>query len=348
MARPVALEGHQVRSSASVGLALGEPGTTAEELLRRADVALYRAKALGRRCVAVYDPVTDGGKDDRMDLEPDLRRGVASGEFVLHYQPIVELRTGEMVSVESLLRWQHPERGLLAPVSFLDAAISSGVLGAIGETSLRTACTDFATLCVPDGGPPGQLRPPSVAVNLSSSELADRRVVERVAAALADSALMPRRLTLEITEDVIVDEAVRATIDQLCELGVHLAIDDFGTGNSSLRQLGAYPADVLKIDKSFVDRLEHDVRARAITRSIIRLAANLGLTTLAEGVETEGQAELLARMGCDRAQGWLFAAAMPFDELVAWWRHRAATGCRGYGDSRDNVASASSMIRSSS
>jgi diguanylate cyclase (GGDEF)-like protein len=338
--RPVDVEGAGVRSSTSVGLNVVDPDTPVGEVLRRADVALYGAKALGRRCVSVYRPDDDTGRDVELDLEPELRRAVRAGEFVLAYQPIVELETGDAVSVEALLRWQHPTRGLLAPDAFLDAAIDAGLLGAIGATSLRRACVDFAAATEELGG-----RPPSVAVNLSSSELADRRVVSRVALALAESGLAPQRLTLEITEDVIIDATVRATIDRLAALGVHLAIDDFGTGNSSLRQLGAYPADVLKIDRSFVERLEHDERARAVTSAIVRLAGHLGLVTLAEGVETEGQARLLAGMGCQRAQGWLFSRALPLDELVEWWTRRTPTG---YRDRRVSVASASSMMRASS
>jgi diguanylate cyclase (GGDEF)-like protein len=337
--RPVDVEGAGVRSSTSVGLNIVDADTPADEVLRRADVALYGAKKLGRRCVSVYRPGDDTGRDVELDLEPELRRAVRTGEFVLAYQPIVELETGEAVSVEALLRWQHPTRGLLGPDAFLDATIDAGLLGAIGATSLRKACADFAAVTEALGG-----RPPSVAVNLSSSELADRRVVSRVALALDESGLAPQRLTLEITEDVIIDDAVRATIDRLSALGVHLAIDDFGTGNSSLRQLGAYPADVLKIDRSFVERLEHDERARAVTSAIVRLAGNLGLVTLAEGVETKGQARLLAAMGCDRAQGWLFSRALPLDELVEWWTGRTPTG---YRDRRKSVASASSMMRAS-
>jgi EAL domain-containing protein (putative c-di-GMP-specific phosphodiesterase class I) len=331
-----------VRSSASVGLTLADRSTTPDELLRQADVALYRAKALGRSCLATYSVDEDRGLDADLDLEPELRRAVDRDEFTLHYQPIIDLQTGQVVSVEALLRWEHPRRGHLGPAAFLDQAISSGLLGAIGESSLRTACADFASIDATDVGH----ALPSVAVNLSSSELADRRVVARVAAALADSGLAPRRLTLEITEDVIIDESVRSTIDELRALGVYLAIDDFGTGNSSLRQLGAYPAAVLKVDKSFVDRIEVDGSARAITAAIIRMSRNLGLTTVAEGVETPGQAELLAGMGCDRIQGWLISKALPFEELTGWCVTNCPIG--PYRDSRESVSSASSMMRASS
>jgi diguanylate cyclase (GGDEF)-like protein len=340
--RPVALEGHQVSASASVGVAMIDAATRPEEVLRRADVALYRAKGMGRNCMAGYREQDDSGLHDDLDLEGELRRAVQRDELTLHYQPIIDLHSGMVVSVESLLRWQHPTRGLLFPGSFLEQAISAGLLGSIGAASLRLACRDFTSV------PPGHSvpQPPSVAVNLSSSELTDRRVVERVTTALTESGLPPGRLTLEITEDVIVDDAMRATIDSLRALGVHLAIDDFGTGNSSLRQLGSYPADVLKIDRSFVERLEDDPRAVAITTAIVRLARNLGLVTVAEGVETEGQARVLARIGCDRAQGWLYARAMPFDELVTWCGDNCPV--ERYRDSRDSVASASSMMRASS
>jgi EAL domain-containing protein (putative c-di-GMP-specific phosphodiesterase class I) len=337
---PVPFDGAGIRSSSSAGYTLVEPAVSPDEVLRRADVALYRSKSHGRRCASVYRPDEDTSLIDELDLEAELHRAVRSGEFTLAYQPIVELDTGLVVSAEALLRWQHPERGTLTPDVFLDAAIDAGLLGAIGAESLRRACHDFAGL-----EPPAGHAAPSVAVNLSSSELADRRAVARVAQALAESGLPPGRLTVEITEDVIIDDAVRAVIDQLAGLGVHLAIDDFGTGNSSLRQLGAYPANKLKIDRSFVERLEHDERARAVTSAIVRLAGHLGLVTVAEGVETEGQARLLAGMGCERAQGWLFAAAMPLDELVEWCGARTPVP---YRDRRATTSSASSMSRASS
>jgi diguanylate cyclase (GGDEF)-like protein len=332
------LDGARIRSSTSLGLTLVEPGTTPEEVLRRADVALYHAKSLGRRCAAAYDAAEDTSMDVALDLGPDLQRAVRADEFELWYQPIVELDTGRAVSVEALLRWQHPVRGVLTPDVFLAAAIDAGLLGAIGATSLRRACRDFATSFPGEDGP-------SVAVNLSSSELADRRAVSRVSLALAESGLPPQRLTLEITEDVIIDDTVRSVTERLSALGVHLAIDDFGTGNSSLRQLGAYPADVLKIDRSFVRHLEQDERARAVTAAIVRLAGQMGLVTLAEGVETEGQARLLAGMGCARAQGWLFARAMPLEELTRWWGEHTPVA---YRDRRASAASASPMMRSSS
>lgn len=342
--RPVMVEGHQLRLTASVGVAEVDPDTDAEELLRRADVALYRAKALGRACVVTYRHTEEDDGRFRPDLEPELRRGVARDEFELHYQPIVDLGSGEVTGVEALLRWRHPERGLLSPDAFLEEATSSGLLGAIGGRSLQQACRDFAHVATLTG----RHLPSSVAVNLSSSELSDRRVVRRVADALRDSGLDPRQLTVEITEDVIVDDTIRSTIDQLVQLGVAISIDDFGTGNSSLRQLGSYPAQKLKIDKSFVDRVEHDDAAVAIIRALIRLAGHLGLTTVAEGVESERQAELLAQLGCDRAQGWRFARAMPLDDLLEWCESYRPLVRESGAASRSSTSSASPMMRPSS
>ncbi len=342
--RPVMVEGHQLRLTASVGVAEADPDVDAEELLRRADVALYRAKALGRACVVTYRHTEEDDGRFRPDLEPELRRAVARDEFELHYQPIVELATGEVTGVEALLRWRHPDRGLLGPDAFLEEAISSGLLGAIGERSLQRACDDFAHVATLRG----PHLPPSVAVNLSSSELSDRRVVRRVADALASSGLDPRQLTIEITEDVIVDDTIRSTIDQLVQLGTDISIDDFGTGNSSLRQLGSYPAQKLKIDKSFADRVEHDAAAVAIIRALIRLAGHLGLTTVAEGVESERQAELLAQLGCDRAQGWRYARAMPLADLLEWCATYAPVVRDTGAASRSSTSSASPMMRPSS
>jgi diguanylate cyclase (GGDEF)-like protein len=305
--RPLQLEGVPIRPSASIGIAVAEPGVDGTELLRRADVALYRAKAEGRRRAALYDAASDVDARRQIDLEPELRRALHADEFEVHYQPVVELITGRLTGVEALLRWRHPERGLLTPDAFLAEATSSGLLGSIGERTLQTVCRDFA--------PVVQRHAVTVAVNLSTTELTDHRVVERVRCATTTHGLPPEALVIEITEDVIVDETIRRTIDDLRSLGVTFAIDDFGTGNSSLRQLGTYPADKLKIDKSFIDRLEVEVDAVVITRAILGLARNLDLRTIAEGVETEAQAQLLTDLGCDRAQGWLYSRAVPFEQL---------------------------------
>jgi diguanylate cyclase (GGDEF)-like protein len=307
---PVEIEGHLIRPSVSAGIAIAGPGMAPEELMRRADLALYRAKARGRRRVATYDPLTEPDARRRIDLEYELRRAIRHDEFEVHYQPVVELATGRIVGVESLLRWRHPERGLLMPGAFLDEAAGSGLLGNIGEHTLMRVCSDLALLTGPEGQPA-----PTVAVNLSTTELTDSRLRQRVRTALETYGMEPSRLCIEITEDVIVDDEIRSSIDALRAMGVHLAIDDFGTGNSSLRQLGTYPAEILKIDRSFIAPLGHDEQHTAIVRAILGLARNLGLRTVAEGVEHEEQAELLRELGCDHAQGWLFAPALTLEEL---------------------------------
>ena len=309
-AEPIDIDGHLIRPSVSVGIAVASPGMAAEELMRRADLALYRAKARGRRRVATYDPLTEPDARRLIDLEYELRRAIRNDEFEVHYQPVVELATGRTVGVESLLRWRHPERGLLTPDSFLDEAAGCGLLGTIGEHTLMRVCADLALVSGTDGAPP-----PTVSVNLSTTELTDSRVLQRVRTALDTYGMDPTRLCIEITEDVIVDDEIRSSIDALRSLGIHLAIDDFGTGNSSLRQLGTYPAEVLKIDRSFIAPLGQDEQHIAIVRAILGLARNLGLRTVAEGVETEEQASLLRQLGCDHAQGWLFAPALTLEEL---------------------------------
>jgi diguanylate cyclase (GGDEF)-like protein len=343
--RPIELHHHVIRPSVSVGVAIAEPGIDPDELVRRADVALYRAKAEGRRCVASYVEEAEADERSRMGLEFELRRALRSAEFEVHYQPVVELSTGRVEGVESLVRWRHPTRGLLGPDAFLEQAASLGLLGLIGEQTLVTACADLGPFRRPDGG-----APLTVAVNLSTTELTDARIVGRVRQALHMFGMEPPRLVIEITEDVVVDETIRATIDELRTLGVHLAIDDFGTGNSSLRQLGTYPARTLKIDRSFVSRIDDDPDSLTISRTILGLARNLGLRTVAEGVETPEQARTLAALGCDSAQGWYFARAMPIDELEVFLAADAVHGWRRTDQlpSRASVAAASFTMRSSS
>lgn len=304
------LDGLTLRPSISAGVALAEPGMTPEELLRRADVALYRAKANGRQRAVVYETSMDTGTRRRIELEPELRRALERHEFEVHYQPVFELGTRRLTGAEALLRWRHPDRGLLLPADFLDEAEACGLLAAIGERTLRVATARFAELNARPGQPPLQ-----VAVNLSTSELATGDATARVSAALAASGLDPSRLVLEITEDVVVDATTRRTIDGLCALGTGIAIDDFGAGNSSLRQLGTYPADVLKVDRTFVDGLGTEPEDTFIVRAILNLARNLGLRTVAEGIETPAQEGLLADLGCDAGQGWLFGRAVPFPEF---------------------------------
>jgi diguanylate cyclase (GGDEF)-like protein len=310
--RPVHLAGVEIRPSISAGVALASGGVDPRELLRRSDVALYRAKAAGRHQAVVYEPSMDADTRRRLELEPELLAALARDEFVLHYQPVVDPSTGAVQGAEALLRWDHPTRGLLTPDAFLDDADDLGLLGEIGARTLRRAAADFASL--------GRSRPGTdltVAVNLSASELSDGQALERVRSSLDEAGLDPSALVLEIREDVVVDETTRRAIDDLAEAGVGIAIDDFGTGHSSLRQLGSYPASLLKIDRTFVDGLGTEPEDTFVVRAVLNLAHNLGLRTVAEGVETETQLRLLADLGCDGAQGWLFGRPVPFDEFVA-------------------------------
>lgn len=337
-ASPTTISGHTVRPSVSVGYAIAEVGDDPDELLRRADVALYRAKSSGRRRVATYDPANPDDARRQVDLVPELRRALRDDEFEVHYQPIVELATGRIAAVESLLRWRHPTRGVLTPPHFLDEAASAGLLGEIGARTFAKVCRDHATTGI------------RCSVNLSTSELTDRRVVERVRHALASSGHPPSLLTIEITEDVIVDSTVRRTIDELRELGVQLAIDDFGTGNSSLRQLGTYPAGTIKVDRSFISRLDEDPAALAITGAVVRLGHRLGMVAVAEGVETPEQRSALIELGCEYAQGWWFSRAVPYDELVQLLESGAVLPATGSAPpaNASSTSDASDTIRSSS
>jgi diguanylate cyclase (GGDEF)-like protein len=312
MRRPFATGGATLQPSVSVGVALVEDGLTPDELLRRSDIALYHAKSQGRGRWALFAATMDDSSGRRVRIAPELRRALDEDEFELHYQPVVELATGRILTVEALLRWRHPEEGLLMPDRFLAEADALGLLAPLGRRSLVEATTRFAEVNARDLG-----HPVRVTVNLSASELGTD-VLLNVDEALAQSGLEPSLLVLEITEDVIIDDSVRRTLGELRARGVGIAIDDFGTGNSSLRQLGDYPASVLKIDRSFVDGIGRSDDA-FIVRTVVELAEKLGLATVGEGVETLEQARLLQALGCVHGQGWLFDRAVPFDVLDERW-----------------------------
>jgi diguanylate cyclase (GGDEF)-like protein len=300
-----------VQPTLSVGLALWDEGLPGEEVLRRADTALFRAKARGRQRVVLYEPSMDEATRRRMELMPELQRALDAGELGVRYQPLVDLSSRRIIGAEALVRWEHPEHGLIGPAGFLAEADAAGMMEAIGSAVLQRAAEDFALL----NHRPG-VAPLHVAVNLSASELASPDAARRVADATGRAGLDPTQLVIEITEDVVVDDGTRRTIDQLLSLGVSVAIDDFGTGNSSLRQLGSYPATFLKIDRDFIEGLGRDEEDTFVVRAIINLARNLGMTTVAEGVETEEQLAVLHQLGCDAAQGWLFAPALTAEELA--------------------------------
>jgi diguanylate cyclase (GGDEF)-like protein/PAS domain S-box-containing protein len=294
---------------ASVGVAFAEPAIAADELLRNADAAMYRAKADGKGRYAVFDPALVAAAAERMRLEADLAHALAAGEFAVAYQPIVTLGSGEVVSAEALLRWRHPERGPVSPARFIPLAEESGLIVELGRWVLFEACRAAAAWPArPGGGAVG------VGVNVSGRQLQDAAFPGEVRAALAESGLAPGRLTLEITESTIMrdTEATLAQLHALKALGVRLAIDDFGTGYSSLAYLQRFPVDVLKIDKAFVDGIARGGQDAALARTVIALGDTLSLRTVAEGVEDEAQRARLAAMGCELGQGYLFAR--PLDD----------------------------------
>jgi diguanylate cyclase (GGDEF)-like protein len=308
---PLVGGGHTVHLTASIGVAVSD--VDAEGLLRGADLAMYRAKHAGKGQTRRFEPSMLDETVSRVRMESDLRRAVEEHQFVLHYQPIVELDSGRIVGVEALLRWQHPDGTLVPPTSFVPLAEATGLITTIGSWVLGTACAQVREWSAAPGAGP-RLR---LAVNLSSVQLQDPGLLRRVDTALAESGLDPGQLTLEITESVAMSDAdaSRATLSNLKGLGIRLSVDDFGTGYSSLGRLRQFPLDQLKIDRSFVDRVHLDDDARSLVRAILAMAESLHLETVAEGVEELEQRETLLVLGCRTAQGFYFARPLPADEI---------------------------------
>jgi diguanylate cyclase (GGDEF)-like protein len=312
---PFSIGGHEVFIGASIGIALpsGEDETV-DELLRNADVAMYMAKDGGKGRFAVFAPEMHEAAVERMELEADLQRAVKRGEFVVHYQPTVELATSKVTGMEALVRWEHPSKGLLAPADFIPLAEETGLILPIGRWVLHEACRQAVAW---SDEYPSRV-PLTMSVNLSARQLQLNTVIDDVAAALDETGLDPGRLTLELTETVLMQDGndVIARLHQLKELGVQLAIDDFGTGYSSLSYLHRFPIDVLKIDKSFTGNLRRGTGEGVLTHAIIRLARTLHLRTVAEGIERPDQVGKLQAMGCHSGQGFYFAQPLPADEAI--------------------------------
>ncbi|WP_420812121.1 putative bifunctional diguanylate cyclase/phosphodiesterase [Mycobacterium kyogaense] len=314
----VAIDGEMLTRTVSIGVALGMPGhDSTSDLLRRADQAVLTAKNSGGNQVAVFTDDMSLENEFRNDIELHLQTVVESGALLLHYLPEVDMRTGDIVAMEALVRWQHPTRGLLTPDSFIGVAESINMAGELGRWVLRTACAEFAGWRSRGHGTESVVR-----INVSPVQLVTEGFVESVKGAMADNGLPPGSVCLEITETVVVQdiETTRITLDGLKEAGVLVAIDDFGTGYSALSQLKSLPVDTLKIDRSFVRELGSDPGDLAIVRAIIALAEAFGLELVAEGVETRAAALTLLRHGCHRAQGFLLSrpiAAGPMESLLA-------------------------------
>jgi diguanylate cyclase (GGDEF)-like protein/PAS domain S-box-containing protein len=316
---PYGIDGRQLLVRVSIGMATPRTaGETADDLLRNADLAMYAAKRKGKDRVELFRSRLYAQERDRLALKTDLERALDRGELRVVYQPILELRTGAMVGAEALLRWTHPERGPIPPAEFIPLAEEGGQIVELGRFVLRTACQEVARWPRPVRG-----WPLAISVNLSARQL-DGTLVKEVSQALAASDLEPARLTLEITESVLVQDS-QGTIERLQglkDLGVRLAIDDFGTGYSSLGYLRRFPIDALKIDRSFVAGLDGHADQSALVGSIIRLAETLRLDTVAEGIEDERQRRELVALGAHLGQGYLFSHPLEPEALVEFARTR--------------------------
>jgi diguanylate cyclase (GGDEF)-like protein len=305
---PFDLNGHQAVIGASVGIAVApSDADDPDQLLKNADLALYRAKKDGGRTYRFFEPEMDALMQARRALELDLRKALANGEFEIYYQPLVNLESEQICGFEALLRWHHPERGLIAPGDFIPLAEETGLIVPIGEWVLRQSCAEAATW-------PEDI---DLAVNLSPVQFKSPHLCQLVMNALASSGLEPRRLELEITESVLLfnSEATLATLHRLRALGVRISMDDFGTGYSSLSYLRSFPFDKIKIDRSFVHDLACNPDSMAIIRAVTGLGASLGMTTTGEGVETQEELDYLKREGCTEAQGYFYSRPKPASEI---------------------------------
>ena len=305
---PYTLHDHQSVIGATVGISVApDDGDGPDQLLKNADMALYRAKGDGRGSYRFFEAGMDARAQARRLLELDLRTAISRGEFEVHYQPLLDIKTNTIICFEALLRWNHPQRGLVLPSEFISLAEETGLIIPIGDWVLRTACIDAARW-------PDDIH---VAVNISPAQFKNRNLVASVSAALAAARLSANRLELEITESVLLQdtEATLATLHKFRALGLRISMDDFGTGYSSLSYLRSFPFDKIKIDRSFVSELAVRGDSMAIVRAVTGLGRSLGISTTAEGVETSEQLALLRSEGCNEVQGYLFSAAQPAAEV---------------------------------
>ena len=308
LGEPFDIDGQQVLIGVSVGIAVGPgDGLTADKLLRNADLALYRAKGDGRSTFRFFEPVMDLQMQTRRILEQDLRRALPAGEFELYYQPVVNLASRTVSGFEALIRWNHPQRGLVSPGTFIPLAEEIGFIVPMGEWVIREACATAA-------GWPGNSR---VAINISAVQFRNPGLMQVIIGALATSGLDPTRLEIEITESVLLQnkDTTLAVLHQLRALGVRIALDDFGTGYSSLTYLQCFPFDKIKIDRSFVKDITENTGSLNIVRAVAALASGMGMTATAEGVETREQLDSITSEGCTEMQGFLFSRALPAHEL---------------------------------
>ena len=312
------IAGHRFIVEASIGIAMSpDNGVEAEQLLKNADMAMYQAKANGRGTFCFFEREMDARVKARSALEFELRQAIMCDQFELYYQPTVNLQNGAITGCEALLRWNHPQRGLISPAEFIPIAEETGLINQLGEWVLRTACAEAMTW-------PDDIK---VSVNVSPVQFNNQALVLTVIGALAASGLPARRLELEVTETAIIhdEEGTPVKLSQLRELGVKIALDDFGTGYSSLSYLHRIPFDKIKIDKSFIDNIASNDRSLAIVQAVIMVAKTRNVTVVAEGVETEQQRELLRTVECSEMQGYLFSRPVPVQDLLQFFPARAQT-----------------------
>ena len=313
LAQPLEVQGHQVTLSGSVGVALYPEHGDRMKLVQNADAAMYTAKRAGGNTYALFESRMNEGLQEQLSLQQDLRHALERGELQLHYQPKIDARLGRLQGVEALLRWHHPTRGMVGPNVFIPIAERFGLINGLGNWVIEESCRQMRVWA--DEG-----LSMNVAINLSVHQLRTEELVPRIESALARYQVMPSQLLCEITESVAMEdiESTQRAFEALSRIGVYLSIDDFGTGYSSLSYLRQLPARQLKIDRSFVADIEVRPDARAIVGAVIQLAHQLGLRVVAEGVETEGQRDILLVLQCDELQGYLLARPMAVEALDDW------------------------------
>ena len=312
--QPFEIDGQECQISVSIGIATYPlDGADARTLLKHADIAMYRAKATGKNNYQFYSATMNTHTVDRLALETRLRRAIERNEFVVHYQPKIDIETGLVAGAEALVRWMHPERGLLYPGAFIELAEEAGLIGAIGLQVIDRTCAGIRRF------DQAGIHFGRVAINLSARQFSETALLNDVARIVATHDVTPSRLEFEITESMVMNNREEAIglMDRMRELGYTLSIDDFGTGYSSLAYLKRFPVDSVKVDKSFINDIPHDANDSAIVQAIIVMAHTLGLKVTAEGVETATQLEILRGFGCDEYQGFYYSKAVPEAEFIA-------------------------------
>jgi diguanylate cyclase (GGDEF)-like protein len=317
LAAPLMVKSHEVFSSVSIGIAMNSAHyERPEQVLRDADIAMYQAKARGSACHEIFDPKMHANILDRLQLEADMRGALDHKEFILFYQPIIDLKTHQLISFEALVRWNHPTRGLIYPLEFIPMAEENGLINAIGEWILRESCHELRMLQERYPKEP----PLKMSVNISGKQFTQRDLASKVADIITEAGIDARTLALEITESMImenVDTAVE-TMKQLRSMGVQIHIDDFGTGYSSLSYLHRFPIDAIKIDRTFINKLTADGKNKEIIQSILSLASSLNFEVIAEGVEMNHQLVNMQNMHCQFGQGFLISVPMEPGAIDAW------------------------------